>query len=126
MREFQERNKVKKRVYSKTVLLGLFLFLILITKGAFSVYAKERDSREEMERILKQKQELQARLDTMNGHNELLKTEAGVEAEIRNKFDVVKQGEGVVVIVDKEIPMIEADKRGVMKKFWDSVVNVFK
>lgn len=126
MREFQERNKVKKRVYSKTVLFGLFLFLILITKGVFSVYAKERDSREEMERILKQKQELQVRLDTMNGHNELLKTEAGVEAEIRNKFDVVRQGEEVVVIVDKEIPMIEADKRGVMKKFWDSVVNVFK
>ncbi len=126
MREFQERNNTKKRVYSKTVLLILFLVLILIIRGVFSVYAKENESRLEMERVLKQKEALQSRLDVMNSHNEQMKTSTGVEAEIRNKFDVVKDGEGVVVIVDKDIPMVESDKRGVIKKFWDSVVNVFR
>ncbi|MBU3668396.1 MAG: hypothetical protein FGM57_00335 [Candidatus Taylorbacteria bacterium] len=126
MREFQEKNTVKKRMYSKSTLFILLFLLVIVSRGAYGVYIKEKDSRAEMERILKQKEELQKRLSNIENHNEMLRTPAGVEHEIRHKFDVVKDGEGVVVIVDKEIPIIEEDKRGVIKKFFDSVVNVFR
>lgn len=126
MREFQERNKVKKRIYSKTTLLLLLLLCILVTRGAYGVYLKEKSSRQEMHRILEQKVELEQRLHAIEGHNEHLQTAAGIETEIRHKFDVVKDGEGVIVIVDKEMPIIEEDKRGIVRKFWDSVVHVFR
>ncbi len=126
MKEFQDRNKVKKRMYSKTTLLFLFLGTILVFRGAYDVYQKEVESRKEMERVLTQKKELQGRLGNIEHHAELLKTPAGVENEIRNKFDVVKEGEGVIVIVDKEISVLEEDTRGVVRKFFDSVVNVFR
>jgi cell division protein FtsB len=126
MREFQERNKTKSRLYSKTSLVGLIFVLTLVIRGGFGVYIKEKDSRAEMARVLAQKQELEQRLETMDQHNELLKTPTGIETEIRHKFDVVKEGEGVIVIVDKEIPIIEEDKRGIVKKFWDGVVQVFR
>jgi cell division protein FtsB len=126
MKEFQDRNKTKKRIYSKTTLFLLFFFLILVLRGSYGVYQKEAESRREMERVLQQKKELMGRLENIEHHAEMLKTPAGVENEIRHKFDVVKEGEGVVVIVDKEIPVLEQDTRGVVRKFFDSVVNVFR
>lgn len=100
--------------------------VILVARGAVNVYFKERESRVEMERVQLQKEELQGRYDRIKSRADQLKSDAGVEAEIRSKFDVVKAGEGVIVIVDKELPVVEEDKRGVLKKFWDSVVGVFK
>ena len=126
MREFQERNKAKKRLYSKTVLVVLFLLLILVARGAVSVFYKERESHIEMDRAQVQKNELTQRYTFIKDRADQLQNEAGIEAEIRSKFDVIKEGEGVIVIVDRELPVVEEDKRGVLKKFWDSVVGVFK
>jgi hypothetical protein len=61
----------------------------------------------------------------MSEQSEALKSDIGVEAEIRSKFDVVKEGEGVIVIVEKDVPVKEEDKRGVLRKFWDGVKGVF-
>jgi cell division protein FtsB len=130
MREFQERNQerklVKRRMYSKTSLIILALILFFMAKGVYAVYEKERESRTEVERIAKQKAELQQRYDFIQEKSDHLKSTDGIEAEIRSKFDVVKEGEGLIVIVDKNVTTIEEDRRGVLKKFWDSVVGVFR
>ncbi len=130
MREFQERNQerklVKRRMYSKASLIILALILFFMAKGVYAVYEKERESRAEVDRIAKQKAELQQRYDFIQEKSDHLKSTEGIEAEIRSKFDVVKEGEGMIVIVDKNVTTIEEDRRGVLKKFWDSVVGVFR
>ncbi len=126
MREFQEKQKIQKRIYSKTSILIVLVVVIFIFRGVLSVYAKERDSRMELSLLEKKKAELSDRLARVSANNDRLKTEEGIEAEIRSKFDVVKQGEGVIVVVDEKLPVQEEDTRGVMKKFWDSVTGVFK
>ena len=127
MKDFQERQKktTNRKKYSKTLLVVMLLILVLLVRGVFSVYAKERESQGEIDRILTQKSELEKRHSNIAEQSDALKSEAGVESEIRNKFDVIKQGEGVIVIVDKQMPIIEEDNRGVLKKFWDSVKGVF-
>lgn len=125
MKEFQERGKVKRKKRSKLLLLFMLLVLIFLVKGTFSAYTKERNSRIEVERVLKEKETLDKRYQVMSEQSDALKSNIGVESEIRNKFDVVKEGEGVIVIVDKDVPIIEEDKRGVLKRFWDSVRGVF-
>lgn len=125
MKEFQERSKQKRKRRSKVLLLFMFLVFIFLVKGTFSAYTKERNSRIEVERVLKEKEALDKRYYIMSEQSDVLKSDIGVEAEIRNKFDVAKEGEGVIVIVDKDTPIIEADKRGVLKRFWDSVRGVF-
>lgn len=126
MREFQDKQKIKKRLYSKTSVLVLLIIVIFITRGVLSVYAKERDSRLELELLEKKKAELNSRLANVSASNSRLKTEEGIEAEIRSKFDVVKADEGVIVVVDEKLPVPVEDTRGFMKKFWDSVTGVFK
>lgn len=90
-----------------------------------STFFKERDSRVEADRVMKEKIELEKRYQVMSEQSEALKSDIGIESEIRGKFDVVKQGEGVIIIVEKDAPNIEADKRGVLRRFWDGVRGVF-
>lgn len=90
-----------------------------------STYFKERDSRVEVDRVMKEKVELEKRYLVMSEQSEALKSDIGIESEIRSKFDVVKEGEGVIVIVEKDTPIIEGDKRGILRKFWDGVRGVF-
>lgn len=127
MKNFQEKQRktTKRKKYSKTLLLVMVLILVLLVRGVFSVYAKERESQGEIDRILTQKSELQKRYENITEQSDALKSNTGVESEIRNKFDVVKQGEGVIVIVEKEMLVIQEDNRSVLKKFWDSVKGVF-
>lgn len=125
MKDFQERSVIKKKKRSKLILLLMLVIFLFLARGSFNTYTKERDSRIEVERIQKEKNTLQKRYEVMHEQSEVLKSDVGIETEIRNKFDVVKNGEGVIVIVDKEMPILEEDKRGVLKRFWDSVKGVF-
>ena len=65
---------------------------------------------------------LQARDKMLSAEIERLKTETGVEQEIREKFNLVKEGEEVIVVVDKDT---EADSSsGVTEiSFWQRVLD---
>ena len=125
MKEFQEKNRTKQKKRSKFVLLFMFVILVFLARGSMTTYFKERESRVEVSRVMKEKQELEKRYAVMSEQSEALKSEIGIESEIRSKFDVAKEGEGVIVIVEKDTPIIEGDKRGVLRKFWDGVRGVF-
>lgn len=80
-------------------MVGVLTFLILATWGA---YEKERETREkravaeqEFTRIDAQKNALEAEIEHLN-------TQQGLEAELRSQFDLGKDGEGLIVVVDKE------------------------
>ena len=126
MREFQEKNIVKKRIYSKTTIVILTILLLLTARGVFFVYQKEKLTEVEVNRVQKQKEDLQKRYETIKADSERLKTDEGIESEIRTKFDVIKEGEEVIEVVDKDTPIIQEDKRGAIKKLWDSMLGVFK
>lgn len=126
MREFQQRNRYKKYLYSKLVILVLFVLLIMMLRGTFNIYRKEKESRIELQRIEAQKLELEGRFNDIKSKAEHIQADVGIEEEIRKKFDVVKDGEGVIVIVEKELPLeVEAEKKNVLQRFWQSVKGVF-
>lgn len=126
MREFQQKQKIKKRIYSKTAILFLLVLIFFTTRGVYGIYKKESESRREVERVEKKKNEIQNRLTFVTKSVGLLSTDQGIETEIRNKFDVVKSGEKVIVVVDKEIPPAPEEKKNFLEKFWNGVTSVFK
>ena len=126
MKEFQQDNDNKRKMYSKWVLLILLILILLVLKGISSIYAKQRNSREEMNSAEAKKAELQQRYDDLSGRVGDLKTNEGLEREIRSKFDVVKPGESVIVVVDKEVPAPAPVESNVIKRLWNDVVGVFK
>lgn len=125
MREFQDRQRLQKKMFSKTALVVLFVILIAVGQGTYKVYQKKNDSQQSLDRVLKQKQELEARTEKLKIDDARLRTPEGVEAEIRSKFDVSKQDEGVVVIVEKASTTAPVENGGFVQRVWNSVKGVF-
>ena len=126
MKEFQQKHSIRKKVYSKPVIIVLLIVFVLSAKGVINIYKKESESRVEVERLTKHKNEIEERLAKVSISAEVLRTREGIETEIRNKFDVVKEGEQVIVVVDKELPPPPEEKKNFLEKFWGGVTGVFK
>ena len=57
-------------------------------------------------------QELQTSKEKLSEEINKLQTEKGIEENIRKNYDVVKDGEGMIVVVeDKNLPKIETENK---------------
>ncbi len=93
------------RLMWRRLIAVLLLVLIAIAlRGVWGVYKKSQESR-----ILKTEAEATLR-DLKSREQELrtdiasLKSDRGVEAELRERYDLAREGESVVVIVDPPAP----------------------
>lgn len=123
MREFERKKKVKKIMYSRTIIFGLFILLLFFIHATYGVYKKERITRINLEQVENEKANLDHRYQTLEKSVAYLQTDEGVESEIRNKFRAVKPGEQVAIIVNTDIK-----KETVVKKdmsFWMKIKDFF-
>ncbi len=124
MAEFKSK-KTNNFWHSPLVLLALFCVLILFIYNMVGLFEKERETSKKKELILDKIETLRNREKSLNSDIEKLKTEEGVEETIRDKFQVVKDGEKMVVIVDEEIkkeePLLPKNSHG----FWGWIKKTF-
>lgn len=81
------------------------ILLVLCVGLSFSVYDRYVIEREVSGRLSEKELELKEVADrraTLEGKVEYLNGEQGVEAEIRKHFDVAREGEQVVVLVEND------------------------
>lgn len=121
MRDFERKRKIRKVLYSKGVLLLLLLLLVLVGRATWGLYAKERESRRNLDRVEAELLGLQLREEKLRADIARLKTPEGVETEIREQFQVAKPGEKMIVLVDdrQENPEQKAEERSLLSKFLD-------
>jgi cell division protein FtsB len=130
MREFQERlsekNKIKKRMYSKTTLLLMFIFIIILLQGVYKVYLKDQASQNELERIRNEYTDISKRYEEIKMKDSQLSDKDGIEVELRGKYDISKPNEKVIVVVEPESVPAPVDDVGVMRRMWKKVTGVFR
>ena len=99
MYEFREKKKLRKILYSNGTLIALLVVFVVLAKGTWNIYMKEREA--ELSRVDTDNQvaSLTSRQAFLENEVAKLKTENGIEREIREKYDVAKPGEQVFVIV---------------------------
>ncbi|MEK7589985.1 MAG: septum formation initiator family protein [Patescibacteria group bacterium] len=122
--DFHEKRKFKRLLYSKITLIILGLIVIWLSFVVWSMYEKERDTR--LKRIEQREilNELEGRESSLREEIERLSTERGIEEEVRSKFEVGKDGEEIIIIVDN--PEGEnAEKKETEKTFWQKMYNWF-
>jgi len=120
VKEFQEKKKFRKLLYSKGVLLLLIVILFFAVRSSFGVYEKSKESGINLEISKKQLADLNARQQALAVKILDLKTEEGVEKDIREQFRVAKPGEKMIVIVDSNSsssPESESKNQSLWSKF---------
>jgi len=125
MLEFQEKRKLKSFLYSRIMLIVLFILIIFAFNAVWNVYKKQMVTRNNLAKTSTNLAGLQAREKMLSSVIERLKTESGTEAEIREKYGLVKPGEEVIVIVDKDSDSNFKDTPP-PTGFWQKILEWFK
>lgn len=127
MREFEQKKKIKSRLYSKITIIILGLIFLLLAKACFSVYQKQRDTKEKLTRAEAALTELSDRRTNLQEETARLQSSEGIEEEIRRKFQVSKEGEKVIVIVDDQKDQnMPATSTSFFSKVKDVIINLIK
>ncbi|HAE36709.1 MAG: hypothetical protein UR85_C0013G0006 [Candidatus Nomurabacteria bacterium GW2011_GWF2_35_66] len=125
MSEFNRKN-TNNFWHSPLVLIVLFCILVLFMYNIIGLIEKERETANKKNIILSNIETLRNREKSLSLDIEKLKTEEGIEETIRDKYQVVKEGEKMVVIVDEEkkesIVLGEENKHG----FIEWIKGIFK
>lgn len=110
MLEFHERRKLKQFFYSKGTLVVLAALAIVLGNAVWNIYGKERTSvarRAEREAELT---DVTERSRVLAVEIERLSTTRGVEEEVRKKFEVAGEGEGVIILVEPPREVTDAPR----------------
>ena len=109
---------------SKPALVFLGIVVLFFAWSVFGLVGKMRETVENKKRAEEKIIELQKSKEKLSADISKLETEEGVEASIREKFGWVKEGEGVIVVVeDENADKIEKEKSG---GFFNWLRNLFR
>ncbi|MBI4136309.1 MAG: septum formation initiator family protein [Candidatus Vogelbacteria bacterium] len=125
MREFQDKRRRRRMIYSLPVRLGLTLIIIALAGSIFRLYKKERQVGLERAILLEEVERLRARQRELAAEVEKLTTARGVEEEIREKFNVVKPGEKVISLVTSQTAPTSSSFLP-PTSWWQKVMNWFR
>ena len=75
--------------------------------------------------VTREYESLKSRKDMLESEINRLKTDGGIEEEIRGKFNVAKPGETVVTVINSS-GSIPTNVNNLKKGFWSNLWNVFK
>jgi len=129
MREFKERRRIRKLLYSK-ITIGFFVVVFFfIASAAWGVYGKYRETKENQESAGRELVKLQERKADIERGIERLESARGIEGEIRGKFGLVKDGEGVIIIVESPVSLGSEtleDKQGLFGAVLQSIIDIFR
>ena len=123
--EFKKNNQKYKFWHSPIVLLVLFIFLIFFIYNIIGLLEKERETSHKKELALEQLSELRSREDALNKDILKFKIEEGQEELIREKYQVAKEGEKMVVIVDEDSSDKQTEQKEESHGFWNWLKDFF-
>lgn len=125
MKNFQEKNKWRKIMQSKPALIFLFIIALLFLWSIVNLFGK-------MQETITNKKIAEEKIITLQNDKEKLsldiknlQTEKGIEENIREKFGLAKEGEGMIVVVEDK-KQEENDQNNKKRGFIDFLKNLFK
>jgi len=101
-----EKRFIQKTVFGKIGLVALVVLFAVFANGTWSVYKKASFSKENRQMAEQELAELHERSAALEEELARLDTERGVEEEIRQKYDVGREGEKLIVLVDAPEPKV--------------------
>jgi cell division protein FtsB len=120
-----QKKRYQRMIYSRITILVLILLVFFLGKAVLNVYEKAQRTKENLNIATTELENLESRGDLLEERIESFKTEKGIEEEIRDKFNVIKEGEHVIMIVDEELTD-EDMKNENSGSLWQRIKFLFK
>ena len=109
MFDYHEKRKIRSWVYSKFSIGVLFALSVWMSIAVYERFSVEREMAHKRAEVVAELGALKERAAVLESKVESLHNERGLEEELRRRFDVAKEGEQVVIIVDDSKPTDLAD-----------------
>jgi cell division protein FtsB len=98
MREFERKRKAKKALYSRYVIVLLFIVSILVVRGTYGAYGKYERARELRDISMGKLSNLEKRQAFLEAENARFSLVDGKDREIRERFGFVKGDEKLIIL----------------------------
>ncbi len=127
MLEFQEKKKIRQFLYSRPTLVIIAVIFVISVNATYRMYQKASETGANRDVAAREEAALAAKKKELESQLSQLKTSRGMEEEIRKKFRVVKEGEGIVIVVDNTKKAAEAaPAEPNFRSLFDRIRNLFK
>lgn len=119
-------QKGKNKIIHSPVFLAIFaIALVFFSVNIIKLGAKYMDTKNDRSDINKEMVKLENRTKIIQNKIDDLKTDAGFEDKVRERFNVGKEGENLAIIVDAD--KTNGQEASVVKTgFWQKIKTFFK
>ena len=120
MAQIRPRNDPVRLLWQRLMLLGMFLVLFVAVGGVWKIYLKDQESLLQRREAEAQLKELSDRKDRLTADVHSLDSDRGKEEALRSQYQIGKDGEGLIVIVDQKPATTTATttKGWLQRTFW--------
>jgi len=125
MRNFQKKGRFSRMMQSKFFLMFLGVIILFFFFSMFSFMNKMEETIRNKKTTEDKITELEKSKSKLNSDIAKLKTEEGIEDNIRNKFGLAKEGENMILIIDDK-NQTEMSKDSESTSFWSILKGWFR
>lgn len=122
MREFQQKKRIQRAIYSPLSLALLIILFLILVRATWGVYQKQSESAQKRDQTQQEYLALLEKKKNLEESVQKLSTTDGVEEEIREKYRMAKKGEQLLVLTDTQARVSET----VDESFWQSFLKTIK
>lgn len=127
MFDFHEKRKLRRFLYSYFVIFVLFVGTLYVGEAAYTRYTVAEDMKHKLDEKRAELAYLEDRAEKLESEIVYLQDDRGIEAELRTRFDVAKEGEAVVILVRddaSEDPVIATPPQQATStpSFWETLI----
>ena len=122
----RQKNRLKALVYSKVGIAALGILLLVALEATWGVYGKYKETKENRDIVSRDLAELKERGEKIQEDITRLETARGIEEEIREQFGLVKEHEGVIVVVEPRASQGGgARSESILGSVWRGIRGIF-
>lgn len=112
-------------VGARTILMAGVAFIVfaLLLSSVINLFSKYRAIRLHIKELKVQEEQLQQKKSSVTAMNEYINTPEGKEEVFRDKYRVVKPGEGVIIITNETKDDSSITTRPGIVRFWEDILH---
>ncbi len=100
MFDFYEKRKLRGILFSRPVAVFIFLLAVVLSWSAYGRFIAAQETSTKRQDKVSELSKLKERAAVIEAKVNHLESNQGMERALREEFDVAKQGEEVIVVVD--------------------------